>query len=113
MDSEWNAAVQFFVEIGKCYSLINESTLRNDNKTLFQTLYTLHKHILGQMKPDERTKAMELHRKAEIVVHDGRYNPGLEKVRLYEYEQYLRDILRIRKLDIPRSKDPAKAILGG
>jgi hypothetical protein len=112
-DSEWNSAEQFFRQLGLIQAAINDCTIRRDNKGLLDALYTLHKQLIGQMKEEELNQAWNLMIQADRMVNDNRFNPSSERKKLFDYELYLRRIMKVRKLDLPRSKDPSRALLGG
>lgn len=110
-DSEWNEAKAYLYRIHVALMNSDDSGSKGDHRGQLNALYTLHRELVAQMKPEEKLKAEDLHRKARRIINDGRFNPIQEQDRLYEYESHLRTILKLRKMDLPRSKDPSRALL--
>lgn len=112
-DSQWNMASSYFY---RCHVLLYESNnygSMGDFKSQYLSLFNLHKELSGQMKPDELKETEELESQARIAVSSKHIGEALVRKVLYDYEIYMRQIMKLRKMDLPRSKDPGKAILGG
>ena len=113
LDSEWNEAKAYFYRIHLAISASDDAGLRRDYQQQLLALFTLHRELSGQMKDDELSKADGLYNKASQVISlSSRHNMNqniLVKT-LYEYELFLRKIMKVRKMDLPRQRDPGAAL---
>jgi hypothetical protein len=112
-DSEWNMASSYFY---RCHVLLYESNQygsMGDFQSQYLSLFNLHKELSGQMKPDELEHTEELESQARIAVSSKNIMQQVKRKILYDYEIYMRQIMKLRKMDLPRSKDPSKAIIDG
>lgn len=112
-DSQWNMATAYFFRMHTELSWANFASAQGNYHLCYEHLYNLHKELSGQMKPDELEKTERLGSLARNAVHTRAIDLSLIRKSLYEYEIFMRQIMKNRKMDLPRSKDPGKAIIGG
>lgn len=117
LDSEWNEAKAFFYRIHLAISASDDAALRKDSAAQLLALYTLHRELMGQMKDEELEEATKLYMQANKIVNlSNRHrisnvlNNSVIK-RLYDYELYLRQVMKKRKMDLPRQRDPGAALM--
>lgn len=112
-DSQWNMATAYFFRMHIAMSWANQCSASGNYPGVYEHLYNLHKELSGQMKPDELARVEELESRARSLVFAKGVTVDMVRKCLYDYEIFLRNIMTKRKMDMPRSKDPAKAILEG
>lgn len=111
LDSEWNEAKAYFYRIHAALMSSDEASLVKNYDLQLSSLFTVHRELSAQMKPDELVKAEELYRKASNLVNvSGRVGVSVVILSLYKYELHLRQVMKARKMDLPRQKDPGAAL---
>jgi hypothetical protein len=117
-DSEWNEAKAYFYRIHLCLMANNDASLRHDYGQQFDALNRLHAELVAQMSKDAKKKDdLELESERlrssceNLIFAKSNIDILVLRRRLFDYERHLRFIMKLRKMDLPRSKDPGKAIL--
>jgi len=112
-DSQWNMASAYFYRCHVELAMSNHLGAIGDYRNQYMRLFNLHKELSGQMKPEELKEVERLEEQTRYIINEKNVSVQLVRKRLYDYEIYMRQIMKLRKMDLPRSKDPGKAILGG
>ena len=118
LDSEWNEAKGYFFRIHLTLLASDQASMNKNYEAQLLALHTLHRELSAQFKKlkeiDEASKADMLFTNAFNVVQMSKRNRVSDLVllkTLYEYESFLRRIMRERKMDMPRRMDPGTALL--
>ena len=121
LDSEWNEAKAYFYRIHLTLMAANDASLRHDHSGHFDALVRLHTELVAQMseEPEQKgemeTKAEQLKTMCERFLYSK--NPNIDQrvltSKLFDYERHLRFIMKIRKMDMPRKRDPKRALMDG
>jgi hypothetical protein len=112
-DSQWNMATAYFYRMHVELAMSNHFGSIGDYRNQYMRLFNLHKELSGQMKPEELQRCEELESNAKNLVFAQGVSIDIVRRSLYEYEIYMRQIMKDRKMDLPRSKDPSRAIIDG
>ena len=111
-DSQWNMAAAYFFRIHTAFVWSNHYGSKGDWTNKYQHLFNIHLELSGQMKPEELKECEKLEENSRICLSKN-VNPMVVRQALYNYEVFLRQIMKLRRMDLPRSKDPGRAILDG
>jgi hypothetical protein len=112
-DSQWNMATAYFYRMHVELAMSNHFGSIGDYRNQYMRLFNLHKELSGQMKPDELNHCEQLESVCKTLVFAKDVSIEIVRDSLYKYEIYMRQIMKDRKMDLPRSKNPGTAILGG
>ena len=114
-DSEWSGGALYLYRIHLCIWESNKYGMAKDYVNQLASLFCLHRELVAQMKDlkndSEVDKAEKLYKECERIIGFKKYDNKLIVWKLYEYEKFLKMILKERKMDIPRGQDTARAIL--
>lgn len=111
LDSEWNEAKAYFFRIHMTLIGSNEAGIQHDYHKQLSFLFALHRELSGQMNKDELVKAETFHDSIMQIMNIKNLNENIIQKKLYYYEIHLRGILRDRKMDLPRQKDPMRSLI--
>ncbi len=111
-DSQWNMASAYFFRIHTAFVYSNYYGAKGDYSNKYQHLFNIHLELSGQMKPDELKICQKLDEESRVALFN-RGNVLVLKQALYNYEIFLRQVMKLRRMDLPRNKDPSRAIIGG
>lgn len=112
LDSEWNEAKAYFYRIHMTLMVCDQSAMMKNYDGQLSALFTVHRELSAQMKPQELEEAERLYDKASRVVNYKNRNVRADIVvnSLYKYELHLRKVMKDRKMDLPRQRDPGAAL---
>ena len=114
-DSEWSGGALYLYRIHLCIWESNKYAMLKDYSNQLASLFCLHRELVAQMKDNkdnsEVAKAERLYKECERIISFKKYDVKLLVWKLYEYEKFLKNILKERKMDIPRGQDTSRAIL--
>lgn len=112
LDSEWNEAKAYFYRIHMTLMVCDQCAMMKNYDGQLSALFTVHRELSAQMKPDELGLAEDLYDKASRLVNYKNKNVRQEILvkSLYNYELHLRKVMKDRKMDLPRQKDPGAAL---
>lgn len=125
--SDWNFAMAYFQRIDDSLKVCNRASMQNDFTGWLRGIEIFYREISSRfvhsyvdphskVVEDEYKKAESLLSKARNLVEvDKRVNVSymLKRKSLEEVEMFLREIMRRRKMDLPSSNDPHRAMMGG
>lgn len=111
MDSEWNEAKAYFYRIHLCLAGSDDSSRQGDYHGQLNSLFTLHRELSAQMKPEELEIAEKIYKETREYLLAKNMAQFIIIDKLYEYELHLRKILKDRKMDLPRAQDPGRSLL--
>jgi hypothetical protein len=117
-DSDWNEAKAYFYRIHLALLASDQSSQLKNYESQFKALFTVHRELSAQMKVeggvDELKEAEELYERANNFLHlinqRKNLNVNLLIKALYYYELHLRKVMKARKMDLPRQRDPGAAL---
>lgn len=115
-DSEWNEAKAYFYRIHQALTGSNQCKVQADFEGQLRYLFTVHGELSGQMSFEERKNSEKLYNQAYQTLKTFRQKNADERIitiPLYNYEIHLRAIMKDRKMDLPRAKDPKRGLLDG
>lgn len=119
LDSEWNYAQAYLKRIDDCFILCNSCKLQHNYSGWFDALLALYDELAAQMKTeapegiDSEVKTAEEMRDRcrEIINNASSIEGSILQRRLSDFEIYLRRIMKLRGMDLPRKPDPSKALM--
>lgn len=112
MDSEWNEAKAYFYRIHLTLAASDQAAMVKNYDSQLSALFTLHRELSAQMKDDELKLAEDLYRKCNqfISFRNNNVRTDIIITSLYQYELHLRKVMKLRKMDLPRQRDPGAAL---
>lgn len=112
MDSEWNEAKAYFYRIHLTLAASDQAAMVKNYDAQLSALFTLHRELSAQMKEDELKIAEDLYKKCNQLLSFRGKNVRSDIIinSLYDYELHLRKIMKARKMDLPRQRDPGAAL---
>lgn len=121
-NSEWNYALSYLQSLRHIENLCIQASLQEDYDTWLKALKSFYRELYRVMTNTEREAAKNLIFIAEKNMNG--YNGSgllgnfkntqkLKKVEqsLEDIDCYLKNIMRIKKMDLPSKEDPGKAML--
>lgn len=114
LDSSWNMANAYFYRIHLAFVGLDQAKVNEDYKSMFKYLETIQGELIAQMTEPEQVKVETLQKLCRDNLNFLGYNKVDSRIltkNLYEYEKYMRIIMRERKMDLPRQRDPGNALL--
>ena len=114
-DPTWSGGNLYLWRIHLAFLDSAKFGMYKDYDNQLRSLFTVHREIVAQMKDTKEEKEIEqaekLYKECLRVVAFKKQDVNTLVWKLYEYEKFLREVLKRCKMDIPRGQDTSKAIL--
>lgn len=118
LDSEWNYAQAYLKRIDDLFIMANSFKLKHDYKLWYDVLLALHDELAAQMKdtaPNGELSEVDVSKafrdRCEVISGQSVVEHGVVHRRLSDWEVYLRRIMKLRGMDLPRKPDPSRALM--